>query len=185
MLELLKEFDYFFQDLILSNKSSLLIEYLNVMRIFGIGHIMVPGMFYFFWIKKYRVKEFLIDSFAIMILILFFKYVTHKARPITGMYLFLGPSTLNDNNYFSFISGDVCVSYMVYYYLKEYLPQIFLIIISVSVAMSRLYLNMHWMSDVLMAYILMISYFYCIKEFVFNGVDFILNYFKRKLFKVN
>ncbi len=127
--------------------------------LFVISLLIAAYLFY----KKYRKDAFLLNDafllagamFADVIIIELTKTLVHSSRPLNGIITESG---------FSFPSGHVIstvvlfglITYFIWKHWKysnaKILTSLFFVVVAIVVGFDRIYLNVHWFSDVLGAY---------------------------------
>jgi len=153
----LVKFDYLVNALVPQTQNSLFVSVANIIGIIFDTSVLIPIsiiLFVFFWFKlnKRNSLFFLIIMLVDAGLIWIIKNIFQRARPINAL--------IPDKS-FSFPSGHVTSSvvflgalvYLIFREPKHKSRRIFFLVLSVFlillISLSRLYLNVHWFSDIL------------------------------------
>jgi len=121
----------------------------------GIVIIVIAILVYFYILKKFKVlKTILFIVFTELILVYISKHIVLRVRPINQI--------IQKTN-FSFPSGHAAISIALFGFLviffwnkKRYLSYLFGLLI-LLIGFSRIYLNVHWLTDVIGGYLIGIT----------------------------
>lgn len=167
MVNFIKQIDIFYNSLILEQKCQEIDYFIQVFEAFGNWKFIIPLLFILLYALKQDLKHLAIDSLIFGILVLVLKILFYKARPSSDLYGFFGPSLDNNDQFYSFISGDVIVVLLFYHYLKPIVDNMFLFFLVLIVSFGRLYSNGHYITDICVSFIIFDLY-YISKSFVLN-----------------
>lgn len=164
-MDLIKQIDLYYLEYFYLIKNYFFDLIFSTFQLFGKWQFLVIFSIFVFASEKQINKPIIYKSLILGIIVLSLKFIFHKARPITGEYLYLGFSFYNDNNFFSFVSGDVVVALLLKELLLNKVNLTFLNAIVIIVSLGRLYTYQHFLSDVIVSYLT-----YSIVTFLLNKI---------------